>query len=109
MTEVLTVEGGAARLGTIDVSSRGALPTYIKEVEGGRQPRARPSRSNPTWAPSPIRPPLPYLDKGERKEGEGKEVGVLLHTFLFLLSFSFLPYRGRTSPLWAGVFPYLAH
>ena len=79
-------------LGTIDVCSRGAPPTYIKEGGGGRQPRARPRRRKPTWAPSPIRPlPLPYLDKGERKEGEGKEVGVLLHTFLFLLSFPFLP------------------
>ena len=92
MTEVLTTEGGAPHtVGTIDVCSRGALPTYIKEGEGGRQPRVRPSRRNPTWAPSPIRPPpLPYLDKGERKEGEGKEVGVL-HNFLFLLSFPFLP------------------
>ena len=60
------------RLGTIGVSPRGALPTYIKEGEGGRQPRARPSRRNPTWAPSPIHPPLPYLDKGERKEGGGE-------------------------------------
>ena len=46
------------------------------------------------------------------KEGEGKEVGVLLHTFLFLLSFPFLPpylgLHGAHQPLRGWSVPLLA-
>ena len=69
------------------MSSRGALPTYIKE--GGSLGRTQ--VGGILLGPLVQFGPLPYLDKEERKEGEGKEVGVLLHTFLFLLSFPFLP------------------
>ena len=62
----------------------------------------RPSRRNPTWAPSPIRPPFLIIGRGEREErGEEGKGGRTPTSFSYLASFLRRVYH----PLWAGVLP----
>ena len=80
---------------------------------GGEQPRGEPSRRNPTWGPSPIRPPYHIFRRGEegveRRKGRGRPNPSPSFSLPPFLPPKVRPIWGAQQPLLAAVFPVLPH